>query len=68
MKQSKSIVTVNEHFGWSFSQHPVVNFSQTHLASVYAGKLALSGQKVTVLARNNRLNELKEKGLFEIKK
>ncbi len=46
----------------------ILIFGAGVIGSVYAGKLALSGQKVTLLARNNRLNELKEMGQFEIKK
>jgi 2-dehydropantoate 2-reductase len=33
------------------------------IGSIYAGKLSLAGYDVTMLARNKRLNELKENGL-----
>ncbi len=42
----------------------ILIFGAGVIGSIYAGKLALSGQNVTVLARNRRLNELKEKGLL----
>lgn len=33
------------------------------IGSIYAGKLALPGQDVTLLARGKRLEELQQKGL-----
>lgn len=45
-------------------QHKILIFGAGVIGSIYAGKLALSGQNVTILARNRRLNELREKGLL----
>ena len=42
----------------------ILIFGAGVIGSIYAGKLALSGQNVTILARNKRLNELSEKGLL----
>jgi 2-dehydropantoate 2-reductase len=42
----------------------ILIFGAGVIGSIYAGKLALSGQNITILARNRRLNELKEKGLL----
>jgi 2-dehydropantoate 2-reductase len=42
----------------------ILIFGAGVIGSIYAGKLSLSGQDVTILARNKRLNDLKEKGLL----
>ena len=42
----------------------ILIFGAGVIGSIYAGRLALSGQNVTILARNKRLSELKEKGLL----
>ena len=42
----------------------ILIFGAGVIGSIYAGKLSLSGQDVTLLARNKRLNDLKEKGLL----
>lgn len=42
----------------------ILIFGAGVIGSIYAGKFALSGQSVTILARNRRLNELNEKGLL----
>lgn len=42
----------------------ILIFGAGVIGSIYAGKLALSGQKVTILARNKRLIELQENGLL----
>src|SRR5215469_4775348 len=34
------------------------------IGSIFAGKLALNGYNITVLARGNRYNEIKEKGII----
>jgi len=41
----------------------ILFFGAGVIGSLYAGKLALSGQNVTILARGERLEELHEKGL-----
>jgi len=41
----------------------ILFFGAGVIGSLYAGKLALAGQNVTVLARGKRLEELKQKGL-----
>ncbi|MDR0206492.1 MAG: hypothetical protein LBI45_04465 [Bacteroidales bacterium] len=41
----------------------ILFFGAGVIGSLYAGKLALSGQNVTVLARDKRLEELQQKGL-----
>ena len=41
----------------------ILFFGAGVIGSLYAGKLALSGQNVTVLARGERLEELQQKGL-----
>jgi len=41
----------------------ILFFGAGVIGSLYAGKLALSGQNVTILARGKRLKELQEKGL-----
>ncbi|MBI5220079.1 MAG: ketopantoate reductase family protein [Bacteroidia bacterium] len=45
-------------------QKRLLIFGAGVIGSIYAGKLALAGHKVTVLARNKRLIELQEKGLL----
>jgi len=45
-------------------QHKILIFGAGVIGSIYAGKLALSGQNITILARNRRLNELRKKGLL----
>ncbi len=42
----------------------ILVFGAGVIGSIYAGKLALSGQNVTILARNRRLNELRNKRTF----
>jgi 2-dehydropantoate 2-reductase len=42
----------------------ILIFGAGVIGSIYAGKLSLSGQDVTILARNKRLNDLTEKGLL----
>ena len=42
----------------------ILVFGAGVIGSIYAGNLALSGQNVTILARNRRLNELRKKGLL----
>jgi len=41
----------------------ILFFGAGVIGSLYSGKLALSGQKVTLLARGKRLDELQQKGL-----
>jgi 2-dehydropantoate 2-reductase len=41
----------------------ILFFGAGVIGSLYAGKLALSGQNITVLARGKRLEELQQKGL-----
>jgi 2-dehydropantoate 2-reductase len=42
----------------------ILVFGAGVIGSLYAGKLTLSGHNVTLLARNKRLDELREKGLL----
>lgn len=42
----------------------VLVFGAGVIGSIYAGRLALSGQNVSILARNKRLKELRENGLL----
>ena len=41
----------------------ILFFGAGVIGSLYAGKLALSGQNITILARGKRLEEMQEKGL-----
>ena len=45
-------------------QKRILIFGAGVIGSIYAGKFALSGHNVTMLARNKRLIELQEKGLL----
>ena len=48
----------------SFQCRRILIFGAGVIGSVYAGKLALAGHYVSVVARNNRLKELEQNGLL----